>query len=172
MLDDRFSGLTPQDIIATIDSLRSRFHEALEHLEGSTADDVQDTRTENGSVLDEVAGTAAALGATTAALDLIKDGGFPEVSPAVLGLEPFPTVIATGTVDYNLRELGNQTGRLRDVLKGIPWVHWGYAAHAYDRLGRATIEEVGQHAARSAIESLYRVEAAVGTRPSLPPGHD
>lgn len=170
--DDRFSALKPQDIIATIDSIRSRFRQALGHLEGSTADDVEGLRTERGSVLDEVATTAAGFAATTAALDRTKDGGFPEVPPAVLGVDAFATVTATGTVDRNLRELDSQTGRLRDTLKSIPRIHWGYAARAAGRSGHATIEEIGRQAARTAVESLHRVEVAVGARPPSPPDDD
>ncbi|MDH3683598.1 MAG: hypothetical protein OEV40_27070 [Acidimicrobiia bacterium] len=164
-LDDRFSALKPHDIIATIASVDQRYRSAFRSHQGATADDLSDLRTANGSILDEVATTVVALATARTALTSAADGGFPEVPAAVLGLEPFPVVATEGTVDHHLRELGAEVALLVATLKAIPRERWGRAAHADDRIGHATIEQIGQQAARYAIAALHRIEVATGDRP-------
>lgn len=163
--DDRFSTLRPQGIITTIASLEERFRSAFEPFIGKTADDLAALRTADGSILDEVVTAASALRAATAAIGSAAGGSFPAVPPTVLGLEPFPTATATGTVGRHLTELGAEAARLVDTLKAIPRQHWGRSAYADDRPGHATIERLGQQAARSAVEALSRIEAVTGPPP-------
>lgn len=164
--DDRFSMLKAQDIIATIASVDQRYRSAFGSREGATAEDVSYLRTENGSILDEVATTVVALAAAREALVSAAEGGFPEVPATVLGLEPYPVVVADGTVEHHLRELGAEVDQLVATLKAIPRQHWGRAATADDRRGHATIEQIGQQAARHAVEALHRIEVATGARPA------
>jgi len=160
--DDRFSNLSPTETTTTVASLRRRFGEPFNQLREADVESANVVSTGGVPLLDEVATTAAYLGTVNAALQLAKQGNFPKVPAAVIGVEQPPSVVAgpTAGVDETLNRLGTEAGGLFETLSNIPHTDWGRTAHMADRPGHATIDEMAKQAIRYAVGAIRRINDA------------
>ena len=147
MTSDRFAQLKPPAIISTIGSLPRRFGEAFVPAPTADPDEVAALVGDDGrSMLDLVASATAAVKSAHQAVD------------------PSANIAAAsgGTRTSELAGLETATDQLAAALKELSGKDWGRTVSAASG-DAATIEEVGQAAARAAITELSNAEALAKT---------
>lgn len=163
MTSDRFAQLKPPAIISTVASLPRRFGETFVPAPTADPDEVANLVGDDGrSMLDLVATTTATLKMLHGAVAHTASDDQAQVPAGTLDPSQRTYSSATGDRVAELASLETITEGLVATLKSLSGKDWGRVA-SVDGAGTASIEELGQEAARSAITELGAAAALAKT---------
>ncbi len=149
-------GVSPNDTVITLRSLRRRFAEAFEQAE-SPGDLAQ--RTAGGlSPLEHAAWTATALATIGSALRMVLISDHPDVELPPID-PPRPPTGGNGDPADVLARLGDTARTVADAMADVHGDDWARAGQA--RTGEVSALDIARLGVRIAIEHLRAVEGAI-----------
>lgn len=163
MTSDRFAQLKPPAIVSTVGSLPRRFAEAFVPAPTADPDEVAALVGADGrTMLDLVANTSAVVKMLHGAIAHTASSDNATVPAATLDASERTVVSAGSNREAELAHLETTTSGLVTTLKSLSGKDWGRVADV-DGAGTASIETLGQEAARSAIAELTAAESLAKT---------